>query len=95
MFYFTIFSLTLSFANVKIDSPNPKVKVVQLSNLDFDTDGILLNEDFATAFCTETRNGVTYSITVGCFLCSPQRAAARCASVLSRRIDEVNPELIY
>ncbi|WP_299130904.1 hypothetical protein [uncultured Winogradskyella sp.] len=90
--------LTLSFSYATVNNHNTstyETNTVDVSSLDFDVDGNIVNFDFATAFCTETRNDVTYTATVGCFLCSPQRAQERCARVLSRRIDAVNPEVIY
>ncbi|WP_417859671.1 hypothetical protein [Winogradskyella sediminis] len=84
-----------SYAAEKTESSNDKENVLELTNLEFNINGDIIDFDFARAFCTETRGSVTYEAEVGCFLCNPQQATDRCARVLSRRIDRVNPEEIY
>ncbi|WP_299015721.1 hypothetical protein [uncultured Polaribacter sp.] len=82
---------SVTLGNEKEIKPTNKVKEIKVSSFDFDINGEILNFDFARAFCTETRDGVTYEANVGCFLCSPSKAKQRCARVLSRRIDDINP----
>lgn len=89
-FIFLLFA-SVTFGNEKEIKPSNKVKEIKVSSFDFDINGEILNFAFARAFCTETRDGVTYIADVGCFLCSPSKAKQRCARVLSSRIDDVNP----
>lgn len=89
--YVFIFVSLFSFGNEKEIKLIDKVKEIQVSSFIFDINGEVLDFEFAQAFCTETRDGVTYVADVGCFLCSPSKAKERCARVLTRRIDDVNP----
>ncbi|WP_299130902.1 hypothetical protein [uncultured Winogradskyella sp.] len=70
---------------------NENIDIIDLSDIEFSVDGDIKAVDFATATCSEIRDGIRYTTTVGCFLCGEERAQERCQRVLSRRLDELDP----
>lgn|GEM_PF-3557001 len=78
---------TIKEAEVKIDV------VVDINDIEFSILGDIVSYDFNSAFCTETRNGITYSTTVSCFWCSDDRSAEKCARILAGRLDDLRPAI--
>lgn len=93
VFLFTLLVLSLSTitANEK-GLINEKNNKINFSALEFNEQGDLEMIYYAQATCKEVRDGVTYSTTVGCFLCGEERAKDRCEKILSRKIDRLDPD---
>ncbi|WP_299015723.1 hypothetical protein [uncultured Polaribacter sp.] len=91
VFIFLLLSSISMIANekeLKIENNN----TIDFSELEFSEQGYIEDIYFAQATCKEKRDGVTYSTTVGCFLCGEERSQARCEKVLSKKIDRLNPQ---
>ena len=73
----------------KNNSSKMQATVIDVSSLNFDSEGQILDYEFRRTSCSETRNGVTFTASVGCFLCGEERTLARCQRVLSQRLDNI------
>jgi hypothetical protein len=91
LFTFLLLSSISIIANDK-ELTNEKSNTIDFSELEFSEQGNLEKIYYAQGTCSEVRDGVTYSTTVGCFLCGEERAKARCEKVLARRIDRLDPD---
>lgn len=93
-----VFLFTLLLLSSISTTANDKALIIEKNNtvdfsaLEFSKQGEIEEIYYAQATCSEIRDGVTYSTTVGCFLCGEERAQARCEKVLSRRVDRLDPD---
>lgn len=91
LIYLLVCFFTLASFKSKASEDLTGKNLINFTNLEFTSNGDLQTVDFVDATCYEIRDGVRFSITVGCFLCSEERAVARCERVLSRRLDRLDP----
>ena len=90
LLFFCVF--LLSFFGYSVEEPNKTTVVIehyQIDSFEFENQEQIVQvvsvESYTKGHCTlQDSDGVSYTWTVGCFLCSPERANAKACSELSR-----------